>query len=700
MSGGDGAGARSKSNPFANIELASNPNNSTVSKNNGLFLTPQPTKGGGTNEMKKLNENFLRTIADHWEGGLYVNDYSHFMNQYVEMGSRIGPESGGGGGSAAAVEATVTGSAPAVTDATSTNTGTASARPASAAAKPFSFVGTPATAAPASGTFSFAAPPAASLAAPAARPKLPFSFGGAPAPAPIPPAAAPAAASGNDDDDATSNPDDGKVESVQAEENAEEEILYMVRANGSWKKYGAGILRLFKGLLPAARKQEVVWTREEDELLLKKVFEYRVQHDLGVDGAISWPAIARAFKGSKSSEDCMGRMLILLRIHSAGDYFATISEVWNPDEVERRSKKALDPDKWDSCKLRVCRDGAQVPVFDRRRKERDNREPKEFLDARGGALLQASTVAESVTTVNDDLIPSDIFGKTPMAADKAHLLPRSRNAAMTWQYPGCAVLGLDIGESVGTEVAKKAVLGGTDSTNPAKKYPGIRNFLCNIVRMSNQASFDQNPNVLIFPIYELDEAKTWAGEGYEAIVLCASASVAQRIGMTNVDLDDTNSARVADINKAVNLASEVCQFLAYSVLEKSEEDVNGYQSDSEEQAHKTFRTEREIAVPFNLLSVPKKPVFKIAFVGHQSQGGHPAPDPMLLAFKSGNNWCRRYAGFRMVAGAEPEELDDLSEEGQQNLLNYVAWQAAREKSLRHSDIMDRFGHEGAGIRAS
>lgn len=51
----------------------------------------------------------------------------------------------------------------------------------------------------------------------------------------------------------------------------------------------------------------------------------------------------------------------------------------------------------------------------------------------------------------------------------------------------------------------------------------------------------------------------------------------------------------------------------------------------------------------------------------------------------------------MVADAEPEELDDLSEEGRQNLLNYVAWQAAKEKSLRLSYIMGRFGHEGAGV---
>ena len=446
------------------------------------------------------------------------------------------------------------------------------------------------------------------------------------------------------------------------------------------------------------KKQKVVWTPEEDELLLKKVFEYRVENDLGVDEAISWPAIAPAFKGSKSSEDCAGR---IVRIHSAGNYFATISEVWNPDGV-RSSIKALDD--WDSCKGRVCRHGA--PVFDRRRLGlgRDIREPKEFVNAMNGALLDASAVAESITTVSDSLIPIDIFGKTIVAAEKAHLLPKTRDDAITWQYPGCAVLGLDIETSVGTGVAEKAVLGCTDSTKePAKKYPGIRNLLCNIVRMSNQGPlFDQHPNVLIFPIYDLNEAKTWAGQGYEAIVVCASAEVAQRIGMTNVDLDDTDSASVADINKAANLASEVCQFLAYSVLEKSEEDVNKYQHAGDFQAHKTFREEKKIAVPFNLSSVLEKPVFKISFVGHDdsSQGGHPAPDPMLLAFKSGNNWCRIYSGFRMVAGTEPEELDDLSEEGRQNLLNYVAWQAAREKSLRHSDIMDRFGHEGAGVRTS
>ena len=63
----------------------------------------------------------------------------------------------------------------------------------------------------------------------------------------------------------------------------------------------------------------------------------------------------------------------------------------------RSSIKALDD--WDSCKGRVCRHGA--PTFDRGILGGDNREPKEFVKAMNGALLNASAVAKSVTTVNN-----------------------------------------------------------------------------------------------------------------------------------------------------------------------------------------------------------------------------------------------------------------------------------------------------------
>jgi hypothetical protein len=219
--------------------------------------------------------------------------------------------------------------------------------------------------------------------------------------------------------------------------------------------------------------------------------------------------------------------------------------------------------------------------------------------------------------------------------------------------------------------------------------------------MSDQGPmFDKNPHVFIFPILDINTTRGWAGEGYDAIVVCASADAALRIGMMNVRMADAASASLSEINEAVGLASAVCQFLACSVLQKKESDVEKYQQASDLGAYARFRTEKKIDVPFVLSDLPKKPVFKVSFVGHDVRTAvgsrHPAPDPMLLAFKSCNNWCRKYAGFKMVAGAEPvDEDDDLSEEGRKNLQDYVAWQVGREKNRQHEDIMNRFGREGA-----
>ena len=120
-------------------------------------------------------------------------------------------------------------------------------QPPAAAAKPFSF-----TAAK--------QPSSAAAPAPAA---LSFSFGGSSAtstaksaslfsaPSPATQATTPAA-SNKDNDDPTSNPDDGKIEKIESEENTEEDTLYEVRAkhmkieNGAWKKYGTGVLRVYK----------------------------------------------------------------------------------------------------------------------------------------------------------------------------------------------------------------------------------------------------------------------------------------------------------------------------------------------------------------------------------------------------------------------------------------------------------------------
>ena len=118
--------------------------------------------------------------------------------------------------------------------------------------------------------------------------------------------------------------------------------------------------------------------------------------------------------------------------------------------------------------------------------------------------------------------------------------------------------------------------------------------------------------------------------------------------------------------------------------------MNQYQSSlAERQAHATFRTQRRVPELRGLLD-DIKPICKVSFAAHGSDNPllHPAPDPMLLSFKSSNNILRKMLGFRMVAGAEPLELDDLSEEGQQNLQGYVQCQALEEEACRHDEIMN------------
>jgi hypothetical protein len=440
----------------------------------------------------------------------------------------------------------------------------------------------------------------------------------------------------------------------------------------------------------------VVWSQAEDERLVETVVNYQRRHvDVEYDD-LDWDEIAPNITG-KTVTQCAVR---LERIHAEGNYFAKIDEVWEIQHWESPRNTPVKLENWDACKVEVCRQSA--PDFDRLHLPGDTRNRKEFVNTAEGALLNNTLVRpDTVTTVNDVLIPVDIFGMPWEGADKAHLLPKARELSIHWNYPACAVLGFDIASYVDTEIVRKAILGCIDTQpSPSLKIPGIRNLLCNIIRLENQAAqFDKHPNVFIFPIYDIGKTRAWAGEGYEAIVVCATEHVAQRIGMTNVLLGEAKSANIAEINTAVSLASTVCQFLAYSVLQKTERQVNEYQHPGEQAAHARFREEKVIKLPFVLSSLPQKPVFKVSFHGHGEQtldgNKHPAPDPMLLAFKSCNNWCRKNAGFHMVAGAEPGELDDLSEEGQQNLQDYLVWQADVEKSRQHEDIMNRFGREGA-----
>ena len=204
-------------------------------------------------------------IVDHWNGGHKFGDYSSWMKQYLAHAASLREleEEGGEDEDASNADDTAGNSS-----ATSNNNSQPApsfsfgAPAAPATGKPgFSFGGTaPDAASAAAKPFSFTAKQPA-VAAPAPPPSLSFSFGGASKPSAslFPPSSgAPAAAASNgnngnnDADDPTSNPDDGKIDKIEHEENTEETVLHEVRAkhlkteNGAWKKYGTGVLRVYK----------------------------------------------------------------------------------------------------------------------------------------------------------------------------------------------------------------------------------------------------------------------------------------------------------------------------------------------------------------------------------------------------------------------------------------------------------------------
>jgi len=194
---------------------------------------------------------------------MFTQDYSYFMREYQQHEETLQSEEGEEGSDS--IEAS--GGTTRVASTATSNSGNSQpvsfsfgASAPAPATKPFAAFGG-AAAAPPAGTFSFAsttAAPAAAApsfsfggAAPAAGASSApsFSFGG-PSSSSFTSASAPPAAS--DPDDPTSNPDDGKIDKIEQEENTDEEVLYELRAkhikfeDGAWKKYGAGILRLYR----------------------------------------------------------------------------------------------------------------------------------------------------------------------------------------------------------------------------------------------------------------------------------------------------------------------------------------------------------------------------------------------------------------------------------------------------------------------
>mmetsp|Transcript_146 Transcript_146/g.295 ORF Transcript_146/g.295 Transcript_146/m.295 type:complete len:482 (-) Transcript_146:208-1653(-) len=341
-----------KPNPFASVSFASNSNAGT--KTTFSFSGPVPappsapssvpnpvafsfgsTEGSGakpslsnglsssttsqsrptenaSGKLKKINKNLFRMIVSHWEGGHYASNYSVFFDEYEKIVTKLLSD-----------EAATTGKP---TDKNEPSSNVTSSPPP---AKPFAAFDFGASSAPSAGTFSFTsknnndAPAAYSTAT--AKPT--FSFESIPPPSS---SAASTTASSNNDDDPTTNPDDGKV-SVQQEENKDEDILMEIRAkhlkcvDGKWKKFGAGVLRLYRH--KETSKHRMVLRNEIGKVQLNLAVSKGMPLDKHLKKGSKGAAAYVSFAAVENEEAGMERFMLQVKPEELDNLHSTLSEM-------------------------------------------------------------------------------------------------------------------------------------------------------------------------------------------------------------------------------------------------------------------------------------------------------------------------------------------------------------------------------------
>ena len=201
---------------------------------------------------------------------------------------------------------------------------------------------------------------------------------------------------------------------------------------------------------------------------------------------------------------------------------------------------------------------------------------------------------------------------------------------------------------------------------------GVKHFATNKLRLQGQKKhYDDSPNVLIIPILDLNAMKQWNGDGYDALFLIGFPIDETERG--DIILESTvvgtgfsthgQEATRDEIEMARNVLDATVLALTFSINKMI---VNKDQfNDAQRELLNPLTPpigESDIAKCPRKLSVENQRVQKVTFaslVDSGAVGGHPAPDPMLLAVKAANNWSAAQ-GRRLLAVAETEE-DEMSE---------------------------------------
>ncbi|KAG7373505.1 hypothetical protein IV203_034229 [Nitzschia inconspicua] len=386
----------------------------------------------------------------------------------------------------------------------------------------------------------------------------------------------------------------------------------------------------------------------------------------------------------------------LERSYSGGRYFAPLFDYWRVAAQTIEKNQVLSGIRWTNFwRTAEEADSIQVRQYSHQTKTDP---PHPYTDTRIGATdTSASTAASGSTSrtsqssqnsppLRDMVWPRDIFGNDlNVGQDIAHLLPVGQTHK-EWMHIAASVVGLD---KYGTPSDwKKAVRGHIkDEKKSTKRAPGsgVVHFVSNKIRMSNQGRvFDgDSPKVILIPTMSLESAKAWKGEAYTALFAAGLPnksgskedtdvpSLYRAVGLISPDAVYNGTIRDAsaiEIEKARGtLTHAVLAVRDYLRNTTASDRIREFRigdtyvrrvTDSHEYAN-----EAECLLPEpDEENQNRKPLCLVEFGSVVDEDKHPAPDPLLLAYKAAAIWGMVTKKRLMSNGEARDPSADISED--------------------------------------
>eukprot|EP00531_Pseudo-nitzschia_arenysensis_P003973 CAMPEP_0116150292 /NCGR_PEP_ID=MMETSP0329-20121206/19462_1 /TAXON_ID=697910 /ORGANISM="Pseudo-nitzschia arenysensis, Strain B593" /LENGTH=486 /DNA_ID=CAMNT_0003646781 /DNA_START=162 /DNA_END=1622 /DNA_ORIENTATION=- len=370
-----------------------------------------------------------------------------------------------------------------------------------------------------------------------------------------------------------------------------------------------------------------------------------------------------------------------LQAQKNGTYFALIDDIFEPVEKthclsnNRKKESARElfkevcrgEDHANTCSFKNGKEDGIQQMLETYRITLEKANEANDSDAKA-AYANAQSRSGSHSTKMDSIWQKGIFGETGYSkGDIAHLVPASSQNANTYWFVADFLFGYN--EKRSWE-KKKRLIHGTNNTEQERfKNTGIKHSVPNKIMLAGQRKhFDERPNVVIIPILTVEEAKTWIGGAYDAIVLIDASNRDRRdIELSTIGSDThfkqgdlTNLATKAEVQKAHALVKKYTNAIigAQRHFAPTESRID---DKGKPNAVDSLFDSKNIQYSDTELSWKGEPkVRKIGFTSH-SEEGHPAPDPILLVTRAAVQLQRR-KDFLLVAVDEDwdDDVDELS----------------------------------------